>query len=67
MNTRERWLAAVNRQQTDQLLFWPKLDRAYVHRYGGRHHFDTADQFHAYLGSEVLRAVPSCLHQRNSK
>ena len=67
MTIRERWFAAVNRRETDQLLFWPKLDMAYTHRHGKSYGFETPDEFHQYLGSEVLRGVPSCIDQQNAK
>jgi len=34
MSHRERMLAALEFQQTDRLPFWPKLDKAYLARYG---------------------------------
>ena len=67
MTVRERWMAAVSRQDTDRLLFWPKLDRAYVNRYGKDYGFDSPEEFHRYLGSEPLLGVPACVRQFNDR
>ncbi len=34
MTPRERWVAALDFKEVDRLPFWPKIDRAYMNRYG---------------------------------
>jgi hypothetical protein len=67
MTVRERWFSAVRHAETDQLLFWPKLDMAYTNRYGSSCRYKTPMDFHRYCGSDVLHRVPTCVRQRNSK
>ena len=67
MTVRERWKAATNGEDTDQLLFWPKLDKAYLNKYAKSYNFDAVDEFHEHIGSEVLRGVPSCLADTNTQ
>ena len=67
MTVRERWQAATNREDTDRMLFWPKLDRAYLYKYGKSYDFGSIEEFHEHIGSEILHGVPSCLVQKNTQ
>lgn len=52
MTSRQRLLAAVNFEPFDRLPFWPKLDGAYLARYGAALSASSIADMHRFLGTD---------------
>jgi uroporphyrinogen-III decarboxylase len=52
MNQKERWLNTLEGKVVDRLLFWPKLDDAYLHAHGEEMGYSSLAQIHDWIGSD---------------
>jgi uroporphyrinogen-III decarboxylase len=67
MNSRERWLAAINLQALDRLPFWPKLDGAYLKNSTSKFTGWKLEQFHEYIGSDRHEGLGSCIQEKHTR
>ncbi|MCL1793655.1 MAG: uroporphyrinogen decarboxylase family protein [Oscillospiraceae bacterium] len=63
MNSKERWLAALNLAAADHIPFWPKLDSA-IERHNKIHgNGMSIPQMHEYIGSDRHEGMGACFRE----
>ena len=67
MNSRERWMAAVQMQPVDRLPFWPKLDGAYLNARPEAQGPGGLAAVHEFIGSDDHVGMDSAVRDRGRR